>query len=676
MLYNLAHFMLPPEPRARGGRNGPAPVPQQPNPAPAAGGRGPGASPGPARPDRGHLIARAVLRLLALAATVQFVTAAATVTVSTVAWQAAGHPGALPAWMGWYTQLSPGWRVAIALLSVGAVVALLWVISVVTANRYEARKIRRGEGTPVPEAWGSWPLAQPGFWRGMKLVRRQHIIHAAAALAAAALLVAYPAAQPVWGQRAALIFAAAVLAAAAVAAAPPASDRHNVTMAPGDQPEEPQAGWWSWALLAAGVVAILGAAAVSGWTDKSADPQYRMFPGAGVFLLWLLVAQLALLLVFGLVVAALARRAPTVGDGFRPYLGGHLATLIALLAFLFGGLLTAALNLGMAGLLGTAMPGELHLPPPGPANPLYVPWPVYAFGAAAVGMLAGALAVVLPLYLRYRGNWRLFNRAAGADPQDDRARKPLVADDYGSDAVAAAAPKTSEKVAKAWALGLVADDAARAVAWLAACGLIVVLAVETVALVTAAQSARLQVSVGLLHQIASVISLVTVALAVWLVGLLRSAYTNPSKRKTIGALWDVATFWPRAVHPFVPPCYGERAVPELVGRVLLLMGETTAAGDLSGQEALAREYRLTVESGPVLLTGYSRGFDHRSCGRRAAAAGRAPGARLRPADARMPGPPALWAGVPRLFRQAAPGGTPRPAAPRWPGALAERGPPQ
>jgi hypothetical protein len=339
----------------------------------------------------------------------------------------------------------------------------------------------------------------------MKLVRRQRIIHAAAALAAAALLVAYPAAQPVWGQRAALIFAA------------------------------------------------------------------------------------------------------TVGDGFRPYLGGHLATLIALLAFLFGGLLTAALNLGVAGLLGTAMPSELHLPPPGPANPLYVPWPVYAFGAAAIGMLLGALAVVLPVYLRYSGNWRLFNRAAGADPQADRAREPLVAGDYGSDAVTAAAPKTSEKIAKAWALGLVADDAARAVAWLVAGGLIVVLAVEAVALVTAAQSARLHISVGLLHQIASVISFVTVALAVWLVGLLRSAYTNPSKRKTIGALWDVATFWPRAVHPFAPPCYGERAVPELADRVLLLMGETTAAGDLSGQQALAREYRLTVEPGSVLLTGYSQG---------------------------------------------------------------------
>ena len=599
MMYNLAHFMLPAEsgPGSDGlagpaeAASGPAVNPEPPAPGPVA---------SRARPDRGHRAADALLRLLALAATVQFVTAIATVTVSTVGWQAAGHPGALPAWMSWYTDRVPGWRVAIALLSVGAVVALLWVISVVTANRYEARISRSS-----PEPRGNWQLTEPGFWRGILLVRRQRAIHAAAALAAAALLVAHPAGHPVWAQRAALFFSAAVLAAAAIVITTPLSDRHHVTIAGGRANKDDPIGWWCWVILGAAVAAIVGTAAVSGWTDQGADPQHGVFPGLSGFLLWLLVAQLALLLAFGVAVAVLARRAPAPGEEFRPYLGGQLATLIALLAFLLGGLLTAAINLGVAGLLGTAVPGRLLLPP-APANALYVPWPVYAFGAAALGMLAGALVAAVILYLRYRRNGKLFNRPAGTERPPGRAGMPLVSGDYGTDAVGAG-PGNSKKIAQAWAVGLIADDAACAVAWLVGGGLIALLGVEIVALVTAAQASRMHITVGLLHQVASIVSLVTLALAGYLVSLLRAAYSNPAERKTIGALWDVATFWPRAVHPFAPPCYGERAIPEVVDRVRLLMGPNAPGQALPGQRELADQYRLTVECGPVLLTGYSQG---------------------------------------------------------------------
>jgi thioesterase domain-containing protein len=515
----------------------------------------------------------------------------ATVTVSTVAWQAAGHPGVLPQWMGWYAHLAPGWRVAIALLSAGAVVALLWAVSVVTANRYEAR---RSDG--IRESRSRWPLTEPGFWNGALLVSRQRVIHAAAALAAAALLVAWRAGDPAWAHLVVLAFSAVVLAVAAVLLALPVSDRHNVSVA-GNPKKDARIGRWWWLLLAAGVAAIVGAAAVSGWTDKSTDPQQGMFPGMSGFLLWLLIAQLALFLVFGVAVAVLAYRAPAAGEGFAPYLGGNLATLVALLGFLLGGLLTAALNLGIAGLLGTAVPGRLLLPA-APHNSLYVPWPVYAFGAAALGMLIGALIAVPVLYPRYRKNWKHSNGDAGASRTDG----PLVSGDYSIDPTAIVT-KNSKKMAKAWAVGLLADDAARAVAWLVGGGMLVLLLVEGTTLV----ANRLLIPVGLLHEIAAIVSFVTVALAAWLVGLLRSAYSNPSQRKTIGALWDVATFWPRAAHPFAPPCYGERAIPEVVDRVLLLMGLDAAGQAQPGQAELAHEYGLFVPCGPVLLTGYSQG---------------------------------------------------------------------
>src|SRR5258708_28496266 len=66
---------------------------------------------------RGHRLASGLLRLLALAATVQFVSGAAVVMVSTVAWQAAGRAGMLPNWMGWYGRGAAGWRGTLAMMA-------------------------------------------------------------------------------------------------------------------------------------------------------------------------------------------------------------------------------------------------------------------------------------------------------------------------------------------------------------------------------------------------------------------------------------------------------------------------------------------------------------------------------------------------------------------------------
>jgi hypothetical protein len=48
---------------------------------------------------------------------------------------------------------------------------------------------------------------------------------------------------------------------------------------------------------------------------------------------------------------------------------------------------------------------------------------------------------------------------------------------------------------------------------------------------------------------------------------LASAWSDTAKRRTIGILWDVGTFWPRSFHPLSPPCYTERAIPELQRRM-------------------------------------------------------------------------------------------------------------
>ncbi len=67
--------------------------------------------------------------------------------------------------------------------------------------------------------------------------------------------------------------------------------------------------------------------------------------------------------------------------------------------------------------------------------------------------------------------------------------------------------------------------------------------------------------------------------------LLWRSFRNPDIRRNVGTLWDVLTFWPRWFHPFAPPAYPARAVPELVVRL---------------QKRLTRH-------GPVVLSAHSQG---------------------------------------------------------------------
>lgn len=616
MMYNLAYFMLP---AAAGQTEEPAV---------------PGKSERHLSRGTGHGIAHILLRLLALSATVQFAAATATVMISTVGWQAA-QANLLPSWMDWYSGLALGWRVTIALLGVAATMAALWWISVTTASRYEAKK-----SSAHPTLNARWPLTQPGFWKGETLVRRQRSLHLAAACAVTALIVALPAERLAAARSVALILAVAALAAAAGLLMTQVADRHAVTLtAPDGDPQGTSAGRWCRNVLAAAVVALVVSATVSVLGDRRHHAPRGALPGLTGLSLVLLVTQLALLLALACAVAVLAARARLEGgglaaqgnaaqgnaaqgdQGFRPFLGGGFAALVAVLAFSVGGLLTAVVNIGVARLLGTPVPSGLRFKNV-PSNALDVPWPIFAFGAALVGALLGGAMAAAVLYFRYRRNCRQLQAHGRTDAS-------AVAAAY-SEHIAGASPdqpdgragdgaeftRNRRAIASAWAVGLLADDAGIAAGLLVAGELITVLAAEILVYFRAGGTGKPPGLSGnmWLHGVVTANVVISALVAGWFVALLRSAYLSPSKRKVIGALWDVGTFWPRAVHPLAPPCYGERAVPEVVDRIRLITGR----GDLEPGDSVAllidaerpdlpRTRGLTVPCGPVLLAGYSQG---------------------------------------------------------------------
>jgi hypothetical protein len=94
-----------------------------------------------------------------------------------------------------------------------------------------------------------------------------------------------------------------------------------------------------------------------------------------------------------------------------------------------------------------------------------------------------------------------------------------------------------------------------------------------------------------------------------LMGFLYSAWGDTSRRRMICIAWDVGTFWPRSYHPLAPPCYTERAIPELQRRMWWLhdnggrvMLTSHSQGTVLAAAALVQRGCRPEDDRPALIT--------------------------------------------------------------------------
>ncbi|MFC1421184.1 hypothetical protein [Streptacidiphilus cavernicola] len=547
------------------------------------------------RTARGQGLYDIVVRVVAASLTVLLTAAACEAALDLTAWQCAGTAAcaAHHSWLGflsaargeWWSE--PGRRLALAAAVPLALVGVLWWLSHLTWSSYEAQRPDDRDGgadrADLP------PMELPGFWYGMRMVRRLRMVHVAAGMLTIALAVLLPAlrydrtahgplAVPGW-----ILLGLLGLLAAGVLYALVGSRRETE---PDDRPDAMPLRCLHWASLAL----LLLAAVYAGWARPGWASDGRLPGAAGLFAV-LCLLQLALVLL--LVVAALVLRGrggepgpgvpgsgaletPVVipsprgaeslpgqgagppdtsfGGPDGPALLGLAGPATAMLAVGLGNLFTAGATVWAAQWLMAK--GTLGITLPGP--PLLLIWHSSGVPVLAALLLLPIARLALLTVLRKRRFRARVDAAYGTGVRTSETR--------------------TGQIAGALAKAELTDGGPLLIGWIAVLGFLLAVLSVVGALVEHRTPALAALGGPTLVSYAAT---TLQSVGGWLVGMFvvalvavgRAAYKQIATRRTVGVFWDIGTFWPRAAHPFAPPCYAERAVPDLHWRIRTWLAE-------------------------------------------------------------------------------------------------------
>jgi hypothetical protein len=520
-----------------------------------------------------------LVRLIALTVTGTITLGVAHLSLDVVAWQCGGDDTRCASHhfftrfmtKGYWSE--PGHRLVVGAAVPILLVAVLWWLSRSTGHAYEEYAEHVPDDAPPPEpppsvaatspatppggaapdsasgstSCGAADFARPRFWKGGRPLRRLRSLHTGAALAAVAGVVAYAVRHEAGDDRRAagtVLVAAAlvVVALASLLAVLPYSGRRRELFEHRDPP--------ALARIAMDAVQYLGAivmvaALVYAWTWSGAA-RPGILPGLhhaiNRLLRWQMILWVALVVCTVWALVPYRRTARESLSG-RPMFWGFAEPVLAALGVVVAGTYVSGIGFRVADYLGTPVPSSC-LPGCGVDQTkavLGVPPEYYWAGTAFAVAAAAALATGVGVFLRTR-------KAA-------KRRRALVRTEY---AVPAGQDERVATIAKAEAKAKLTDS-----------GDIVLLGVLAPALVGTFLLWVFQDHIDghFLSALTTSGTWLVGAFAVAIVGLGRSAYRNDRLRRTVGIIWDLATFWPRAAHPFAPPCYCERTVPELRRRV-------------------------------------------------------------------------------------------------------------